>query len=81
MNQKLCNLHNYHHRYFEDNISLHIEPNEFVFLVGKSVDTIGNWGGVICMIQLVPLIGVIGPTEHALRKTFDKDGNRKKTDI
>lgn len=51
------------------------------FLLGKSVDTIGNWGGVICMIQLVPLIGVIGPTEDALRKTFDKDGNRKKTDI
>lgn len=62
-------------------ITLIVTLVAMLFLLGKSVDTIGNWGGVICMIQLVPLIGVIGPTEHALRKTFDKDGNRKKTDI
>ena len=47
-----------------------------LFLLGKSADTIGYWGGTICMIQLVPLIGVIGPTESALRRTFDKNGNR-----
>lgn len=52
-----------------------------LFLLGKSADTIGNWGGVICMLQLVPLIGVIGPTERALRKTFDKKGNRRKIEI
>ena len=52
-----------------------------LFLLGKSVDTIGNWGGVICMLQLVPLVGVIGPTERALRKTFDKKGNRRKIEM
>lgn len=49
-----------------------------LFLLGKSVDTIGNWGGTICMIQLVALISAIGPTENALRRTFDKDGKRLK---
>ena len=49
-----------------------------LFLLGKSVDTIGYWGGVVCMIQLVPLIGAIFPTESALRRTFDKNGNRLK---
>ena len=47
-----------------------------LFLLGKSEDTIGNWGGTICMIQLIFLIGAIGPTESALRRTFDKDGKR-----
>ena len=49
-----------------------------LFLLGKSVDTIGYWGGAVCMIQLVPLIGAIFPTESALRRTFDKNGNRLK---
>ena len=49
-----------------------------LFLLGKTVDIIGNWGGTICMIQLLPLIGAIGPTENALRRTFDKDGKRRK---
>ena len=48
-----------------------------LFLVRKPIDIIGNWGGTICMLQLLPLIGVIGPTENALRRNFDKDGNRK----
>lgn len=43
---------------------------------GKPVDTVGYWGGAICMVQLVPLIGAIFPTESALRRTFDKDGKR-----
>ena len=49
-----------------------------LFLWGKSVDTIRNWGGTICMIQLVLLIAAIGPTENALRKNFDKNGKRIK---
>ena len=40
------------------------------------MDTVGYWGGAICMVQLVPLIGAIFPTESALRRTFDKDGKR-----
>ena len=49
-----------------------------LFLLGKSVDTIGYWGGAVCMIQLVSLIGAIFPTESALHRTFDKNGKRKK---
>lgn len=49
-----------------------------LFLLGKSEDTIGNWGGTICMLQLLPLIGAIGPTENALKKNFDKNGKRIK---
>ncbi len=49
-----------------------------LLLLGKSVDTIGYWGGAVCMVQLVPLVGAIFPTENALRRTFDKEGNRLK---
>lgn len=57
-------------------ITLILTVIAMLFLLGKSEDTIGNWGGTICMIQLIFLIGAIGPTESALRRTFDKDGKR-----
>lgn len=57
-------------------ITLILTVIAMLFLLGKSGDTIGNWGGTICMIQLIFLIGAIGPTESALRRTFDKDGKR-----
>ena len=44
---------------------------------GKPEDTVGTVGGVLCGIQMIPLIGSIIPTEKALRKTFDKNGNRR----
>ena len=47
------------------------------FTIGKDIDTIGKIGGIICYVQMVPLIGAILPTECALRRTFDKNGNRK----
>ena len=47
------------------------------FVIGKDIDTIGNIGGTICFLQIIPLIGVIFPTERALKKTFDKNGKRK----
>ena len=45
--------------------------------IGKSEDFVGTVGGIICMAQLVPLIGAILPTEAALKKTFDKNGKRR----
>lgn len=48
-----------------------------LFLVGKNEDIIGNYSMAICILQLVFLIGSIFPTEIALRKNFDKNGNRK----
>ncbi len=49
-----------------------------ILVIGKSEDTIGNLGVIINGIQMFFLIGSIFPTERALRKTFDKTGNRKK---
>ncbi len=46
-------------------------------VIGKSEDTVGMAGGLICGAQMIPLIGSIVPTEIALKRTFDKDGNRK----
>lgn len=49
-----------------------------LLLIGKSVSVIGTFGGILCGIQLVFLIGSIFPTEIALKKNFDEYGNRKK---
>lgn len=48
----------------------------FLVLLGSDMDTIGTAGGILCFLQFLPLIGVILPTEKALRKNFDKDGSR-----
>lgn len=45
--------------------------------VGKDQDTIGYWGGAICCLQMIPLLGSIIPVERGLKKTFDKYGNRR----
>ena len=47
------------------------------FLLGKSTDEIGTWGSIICLLQIIPLVGVIFPTEAALKKNFDENGNKK----
>lgn len=48
-----------------------------VLVLGKPEDVIGTVGSVLCCIQLIPLVGSIIPTEKALKKTFDKNGNRR----
>lgn len=45
--------------------------------LGKSTDFTGTVGGIICTVQLIAAIGSIFPTESALKKNFDKNGNRK----
>ncbi len=45
--------------------------------LGRGEDCIGTVGEVLCLIQLVPLVGAIFPTEAALRRTFHSDGTRK----
>lgn len=49
----------------------------FLLLIGRDTNTIGNVGGIVCAVQMLPLAGVIIPTEIALRKFFDKSGKRK----
>lgn len=49
----------------------------FLFVIGKPQDIIEQVGGMVCFLQLIPLIVSIVPTELALRKNFDKNGNRR----
>ncbi len=56
-------------------LPLSIVPLLFTF--NRGTDLIGTVGGIICIVQLIPLIGSIFPTEAALKKTFDKNGIRR----
>ena len=44
---------------------------------GKGTETVGTVGGIITMIQMIPLAGVIITTEIALKNNFDENGRRK----
>ena len=48
-----------------------------LLVIGKNEDCVGSMGGIICGVQLIPLIGSIFPTEIALKKNFDKNGTRR----
>ena len=48
-----------------------------LFVIGGTEDTVGMVGSIICIVSLVMLGGPIIPTERALKKTFDEEGNRK----
>ena len=43
----------------------------------KGTETVGTVGGIITMIQMIPLAGVIITTEIALKNTFGENGRRK----
>ena len=46
------------------------------FVIGKGNDPVGNMGLIITFLQLIPLIFPIFFTAKALRKHFDRNGNR-----
>lgn len=48
-----------------------------LLVLNKDVDVIGTVGGILCLVQCIPMAGVIIPTERALQREFDQDGNRK----
>jgi len=48
-----------------------------LLMLGRDEDFVGTGTLVIHIVQIVVLLGAIVPTEIALKKTFDKDGNRK----
>lgn len=58
-------------------IMLVITAVVMLFTMGKSIETVGMAGAIVMGVQLVPLVGSIIPTERALRKNFDKNGQRK----
>ena len=47
-----------------------------LFVINRSTETIGITGVIVVFAQLVPMLCVSIPTEHALRKNFDQNGNR-----
>ncbi|MGN1159653.1 MAG: SdpI family protein [Lachnospiraceae bacterium] len=48
-------------------------------LLGKDTETVGMLGSLICITQVVVVIGEIIPTEMALHKKFDKQGRPRET--
>lgn len=47
-----------------------------LLVLGRDVGTVGKVGMIACGAQLVVMLGSILVVERALRKTFDKNGNR-----
>lgn len=45
---------------------------------GRDIEVIGTVGAVVAFAQIVPMAGSIVPTELALKRTFDRNGLRKK---
>jgi len=56
-------------------LPISILPLLLVF--GKDITTIGTIGGIVCCVQIIPLVVSLIPTEIALKKTFDPNGKRK----
>ena len=48
-----------------------------LFLLGKSMDAVGIGGSVIVVLQIVVMVSSVVPTERALKRTFDEQGNRR----
>lgn len=51
-----------------------------LLLFGKDIATVGTYAGVFELLQCIPLVGAIPPTERALKRTFDEFGRRKETE-
>ena len=58
-------------------ISAPLSVIAIALVFGKGPGTVGMVGGIITMLQLIPLGGAIIPTEIALRKKFDENGKRR----
>ena len=58
-------------------ISVPLSVIAIALVFGKGTETVGTVGGIITMIQTIPLVGAMIPTEIALKKNFDESGRRK----
>jgi uncharacterized membrane protein len=48
-----------------------------LLVLRENQEVVATVGAMVMCLQMVPILAVIPLTEHALRKTFDKNGNRK----
>ena len=46
--------------------------------LGKGAEAAEKAGGVLCLVQLVPLAASIPPTEAALKRNFDENGRPRR---
>ena len=46
-------------------------------VLGKGTETVGTIGGIITILQMIPLVGAMIPTEIALKNNFDENGKRR----
>ena len=58
-------------------ITLAVSVLWMLVLLGKPTDTVGLWGGILCGVQLIPMLAVIPVTERALKCSFDEFGRRR----
>ena len=58
-------------------IMLPLSVIPMLFFINQDIDVVGIAGGIIEGIQVVVLLISIYPTEKALKKTFDENGNRR----
>lgn len=83
MSMKNCDTWEFANRYFGKLwficglIFLPLSIILMIFVIGQSEDIVGNFGTIICVVQLIPLIGSIFLTENALKKNFDNNGNKQ----
>lgn len=71
--------HNYCGRlwYIWGMVLLSISIAAMLLVIGETENVVGNVVGILCGIQMIPLVGSIIPTEIALKRTFDKNGKRR----
>ena len=58
-------------------ISVPLSVIAIALVFGKGPGTVGMVGGIITMLQMLPLIGAIVQTESELKKNFDENGKRR----
>lgn len=58
-------------------VSLPLSAAAMLLVHGRDTDTVSAVGGVLCCVQLLPVVCAIIPTERALQREFDDDGNRR----
>ena len=58
-------------------ISAPLSVIAIAIVFGKGPGTVGTVGGIITMLQMLPLIGAIVLTESELKKNFDENGKRR----
>ena len=58
-------------------ISVPLSVIATALVFGKGTETVGMIGGIITMLQMIPLVGAIISTESALKKNFDENGKRR----